>query len=372
MADNKQVCSPNSKNIGKSELVAIFIIVLGLYVLSRQFNLLPNIGISNSVSYGFAFVLGLAAAVSSCTATTGSLLLIVSQRYSERNPHLHGSQKFKPHIYFNIGRVISYAVLGGLLGVIGSFFILSQTAAGILMILVSLTMILLGLQILHIFPSFITMPRFIAEKIFNASEHSTGRTSFLFGAATFFFPCGFTQALQLYVMTQGSFMTGALTMLFFSLGTLPALVSIGAASSFSKGASHRYLSAFAGVLAIVFGFIALNGGLGLTGYGIHLSGTQNTADADVVGGNQIINMRVDGLSYYPSQFTIKKGVPVEWHIDGRNADGCAGVLNVPKLKILQRLDRSQDTIITFTPEKIGKIDFSCSMWMAGPGVLNVI
>jgi sulfite exporter TauE/SafE len=368
MQSNQTCAIPGKKNY--EEIVAITLIVVGIYFLLKQLTIVPAIGVSDSMSYGVAFVLGLVAAVSTCTAVTGSLLLAVSSNYNQQHT-LSKYQKFKPHIYFNAGRIISYAVLGGLLGIIGSKLVLSQTIVGILSIVVSLAMILLGLQLLSILPSFITLPRSIASKVFDAAEEKRS-APFLFGAATFFFPCGFTQALQLYVLTQGSFMQGALMMLFFSLGTLPALLSIGMLSSFSKGMLNHYVTRVAGVVVILFGILSLQSGLGLTGFSIVGGSADSVNTAPVVDGKQIIEMTVDGLSYHPSQFNIRQGVPVEWHINGKKAEGCAGVINVPQLGILQRLQRTQDTVITFTPQQKGKIDFSCSMWMAGPGAFNII
>ncbi|MDR2416217.1 MAG: sulfite exporter TauE/SafE family protein [Candidatus Peribacteria bacterium] len=38
---------------------------------------------------------------------------------------------------------------------------------------------------------------------------------------TFFVPCGFTFAMQLYAMQTGSFLSGGVVMLLFAVGTLP-------------------------------------------------------------------------------------------------------------------------------------------------------
>ena len=86
---------------------------------------------------------------------------------------------------------------------------------------------------------------------------------------------------------------------------------------------------------------------------------------------QIERRLVRGLDYYPSSFTVKKGIPVEWNIDGRNAQGCAKVISVPALKILERLPYGVKTI-KFTPQQTGNIMFSCSMGMAGPGTFKII
>ncbi|HLG30316.1 MAG TPA: sulfite exporter TauE/SafE family protein, partial [Candidatus Brocadiales bacterium] len=331
--------------------------------------------------YFFVFGLGLVAALSTCLAVSGGLLLAISAKYNEQNPNLTGLQKFKPHIYFNAGRIASYTLLGGLIGVLGSVLVFSSIINGVLTIFVSLIMISLGFQMLGIFPwmNKITpkMPKFLAHKAYDSAGKPNKTGSFLFGASTFFFPCGFTQALQLYVLSQGSFSVGAFTMLAFSLGTLPSLMSIGAISSFSKGNFQRYFIKFAAMLVIFLGVLSLNSGFLLTGssvdFGLFGVNSDNSAatGADIAEGKQVIEMKVVGLDYFPDKFTLKKGVSVEWRIDGTKAQGCAGIISVPKLGITKKLDRSSVTIINFTPESAGNIRFTCGMGMAGPGTFIV-
>ena len=229
-----------------AEIGAVLMVILGAYIILKRFNLLPvGIGITENMSYGVIFLIGLIAATSTCLAVAGGLLLAVAGKYNEAYPQLTGWQKFRPHISFNIGRIVSYTLLGGLIGLLGSAITLSTRVTGILMIAASALMILVGLQLLHIFPWLnhiqVKMPKFLAHKIYGASQTGvpSNRGAFLFGAATFFLPCGFTQALQLYVLSTGDFMTGALTMLAFSLGTLPSLAGIGALSSFVKKGRSR-------------------------------------------------------------------------------------------------------------------------------------
>ncbi len=350
------------------ETGAIFLILVGIYFVLKQFNILPDIGVSDTMSYGLVFIVGLVAALSTCLAVTGGLLLSLAAKYNQENSHLAGIQKFKPHIYFNIGRIISYTVLGGLVGVIGSTLTLSNTMNGYLTLIASIVMILLGLQMLNIFNIPIRIPKSIAHKVFDASNNK--RAPFLFGAATFFFPCGFTQALQLYVLSTGSFVVGAMTMFFFSLGTLPSLLSIGALSSFTKGNAYRYFVKTAAVLVIVFGIISIKGGLTLAG--VALPSLDETQTAQLVGEEQVVDMKVTGLDYYPNQFTIKQGIPVRWQIDGRQAQGCAKIISAPQISVTQRLSNSEVTTITFTPQKKGRIQFTCGMGMAGPGVFEIV
>ena len=86
----------------------------------------------------------------------------------------------------------------------------------------------------------------MAQRIHGLAERGNNQTAFLLGGLTFFLPCGFTQALQLYVLAKGDVLTGALTMLAFALGTLPALLSLSALSSFAKGAFQRHFLKVAG------------------------------------------------------------------------------------------------------------------------------
>ncbi len=368
----KSFLNPNKEHL--VEIGAMFLLLVGLYLLFKQLDFIPDIGVTDTMSYGFIFIIGLVAAVSTCLAVAGGLLLAVAEKYNEKYPQLQGWQKFKPHLSFNLGRIVSYTVLGGLVGLLGSTLAITPKITGIITIAASVMMIVMGIQLLHIFPWLngiqIKMPKFIAHRLYeNESTPSTTR-SFLFGGATFFLPCGFTQALQLYVLGTGSFTVGALTMLAFSLGTLPSLAGIGAISSFSKGELKRYVTTFSAILIVILGVYNIPSGLTLAGASV--VSTENSIVAEVQAEAQIVNMQVKSIDYYPSAFTIKQGIPVQWNIDGRQAQGCARVISVPTLGIIQRLSPADITTIEFTPTAAGKIQFSCSMGMAGPGQFTVV
>lgn len=363
------------------QIGAIFLIIVAAYLILKELNLVHGLAISDNMSYGFVFVIGLVAAMSTCLAVTGGLLLAVAAKYNERFPYLSGVQKLKPHLYFNIGRIVSYTVLGGAVGVLGSVLTFSPRATGFMTIAVSFVMIILGFQLLHLFPWMRRfqpkMPKFLAHKIHDLSDKDNKSAPFVLGASTFFLPCGFTQALQLYVLAKGDPVTGALTMLAFSLGTLPALMSLSAISSFAKGAFQKHFLKFAGVAVVMLGFFNINNGIALTGSNFNLASVlqasgnntnqQEELSAKIVDGKQIINMQVVGLSYSPHQFTVAQGIPVEWRIDGSRAEGCAQVISVPKLGIVKYLSPGAPTVIAFTPQELGTIGFSCTMGMTTRG-----
>lgn len=389
--DRSHADAGQSHNTGRdyTEIGAIVLFIFAAYLILKQTNLLPGgLGISKDMSYGFVFLMGVVAAFSSCLAVTGGLLLAVAAKYNDSHPNLTGFEKFKPTVYFNIGRVVSYAVLGGVVGAIGSTFTLSSRGTGLLSILASLVMIMLGFQLLNLFPWMRRfqpkMPKFISHRIHDLSSRdgNSPYTPLTLGAATFFLPCGFTQALQFYVLSTGSPGKGALTMLAFSLGTLPSLLSLSMISSFARGSFQKHFLRFAAVLVIFVGFWNINNGLTLAGIDLPFQRFRSNADVasasggllvPVAYGVQTVKMTVDGYDYSPHQFSVQAGVPVKWHIDARNAAGCAQVLISSSLGIAKYLSPDGETTISFTPKEPGTYSFNCPMGMTTYGAaFNVV
>lgn len=371
-SDGNCVLSNKNTKDDYLQIGAIFFVVVAIYLFLKETELIPSgLGVSENMSYWVVFLIGLVAAVSSCLAVVGGLLLAVAGKYNESHPEMSGFQKFKPHIYFNLGRIVSYAVFGALVGWLGSAVTVSPKVNGYLIIFISIVMLMLGFQILRLFPNLRRfqprMPKFIAHKIHEMSGSDSKSAPFTLGALTFFLPCGFTQALQLYVLTTGDPLTGGLTMMVFALGTLPALLSLSVVSSFAKGEVQKYFLKFAGVIVILLAVYNINNGLNLTGIASAFQSPTAGGQARIVDGKQIVEMKVSGLSYEPANFTVVEGVPVEMRVDGAKAAGCARVLMLPSLGISKYLSTDGITTFTFVPQGTGIMPFSCPMGMTTAG-----
>ena len=221
-----------------------------LFVLLQKLGIVNLINTS-SVSYGTAFVVGIVASLSTCMAVVGGLVLSMSATFAREG------DKVRPQILFHTGRIVSFFVLGGVIGALGSSFALNTTGTFILSLLVGTVMLLLGINLLDVFPWAKrfqpAMPKFLAKHALGVSELNHWLTPLLVGVATFFLPCGFTQAMQLYSLTTGSFLTGGLTMLSFALGTLPVLALIGFSSFSIKNSSKAGIFfKSAGLIVILF------------------------------------------------------------------------------------------------------------------------
>lgn len=333
------------------------------YYVARGFGLFDvNVNTENS-GLGVVFLVGLVAGISTCMAMVGGLVLGLSARHAELHPESTTQQKFRPHLYFNLGRVIGFAALGGIIGLLGSAFKLSMSFLGVLTFIVSLVMIFLGLKLIGIFPFLqdknIALPKSIA-KFFGLGKENreySHRGAIMSGVATFFLPCGFTQAMQLYAVSSGSFFQGAAIMGLFALGTAPGLLGIGGLSSIVKGRKARIFFAAAGIAVILFGWFNIGNASRLFG-----GGSDTKPVPAVTTDAQVVNMTQGFDGYSPDVFTVQKGRPVKWIITSKTTLSCASYIVMPKFNISQPLKKGEN-IITFTPTETGEIPFSCSMGM---------
>lgn len=368
------------------DLGIAFLFLVGIYLTLKNFGLL-NLNLGGSVadpsSLPVVLLIGLTAGLSTCMALVGGLILGLSTRHAEKHPEATTAQKFRPHLFFNAGRITSYAILGGVLGSLGSVFQLSNSVLGALMLAVGFVMLVMGLQITEMFPLLnkikFTLPKSVSHflGIKNHQEEYSHKGSFVLGALTFFLPCGFTQAMQLYAMSTGSFVSGALIMGTFALGTAPGLLGIGGITSVVKGIFAKRFFKFAGLVVVIFALFNISNGYNLTGWqaGAALKNDQTitlASDPNVTleNGTQIVRMKETSRGYEPNEFTIQKNIPVKWIVTAEAPYSCASSLTVSKLGIRKNL-QAGESIIEFTPKETGRIPFSCSMGMY-TGVFNVV
>ena len=378
---NEKLPFLSNKSQDYSELGIGIVLLMLLYFIAKELGLfnLNLVTAYNFKSLPVVFLVGLTAGISTCMALVGGLVLGIATRFSQENPNVSTSKKFSPHLFFNLGRIISFFVLGGIIGLLGSFFQLSPSFMGLLIILVGVSMIYLGLQLTNIFPrltsSSITLPKWISN-ILGISSHQAAdyshRGAATLGALTFFVPCGFTQAIQLYAITTGSFITGALTMAVFALGTMPGLLSLGGLTSFIKGKSSGLFFKIVGLTVIAMALFNISNGLTLAGIKkagqTKVQGQKTDPNVKMENGVQVVRMEQNARGYYPDVFTVKKGVPVKWIVKSVYPYSCASSLVVQKLNIRTSLTEKEQ-VFEFTPKDSGEIPFSCSMGMYNGNII---
>src|SRR3989338_717410 len=120
---------------------AFIVLFIGLQKLG-----IVNLVTTSEVGYGTAFVIGLIASVSTCMAVVGGLVLSMSANFAKEG------DKVRPQVLFHIGRLVSFFLFGGAIGALGSAFQLGQSATFITSFIVALVLVVLGINLLDIFP----------------------------------------------------------------------------------------------------------------------------------------------------------------------------------------------------------------------------
>lgn len=373
-----------------ARLVGLFASVVLLGTLLTKLGLLDQkYEVGATMGVAAALVLGLVAGSSSCIAVSGGLLLSSAAKFRERYGGLTAAGRMRPVVMFVAGRTLSYGFLGGVIGAVGKAFTPSPLVTGALIVAAAAFMLVMGLDMLKIAPVWLKallprMPKSLSHRIMDAEGKEHPVMPFLLGAGTFFLPCGFTQSLQLYALTTGSFLRGGLVLGAFALGTAPALLALGWASTALKGRAGKLFFQFSGALVVVLGLWNVQNGFTVAGYPLALPDLSPASGAaaagksggpqvpELVAGRQVIKMAVGGPgeAYDPDVLTVKAGIPVRWEIDGVNVAGCISYLQSRKLGIGIQLKQGLN-VVEFTPKAAGTYSFSCSMGMFR-GTINVI
>ena len=357
----KTKAAQKSNSFKIDQLIGIGIIVVALYLIIKNtigFNFVPEI--DSSMSYGVLFIVGILTSLH-CVAMCGGINL--SQCVSYENVEDDKISKLKPSLLYNAGRVVSYTIIGGIVGVIGSIVSFSGMAKGLVAVLAGVFMIVMGLNMLNIFPWLrkfnIRMPKFIGEKIYSGK---TNKGPFYVGLLNGFMPCGPLQSMQLYALGTGSFIAGASSMFFFSLGTVPLMFGLGAISTILSKKFTSNLMKFSAILVIILGVGMISRGMSLSGFNTVLASTGNANIAEIDGNVQTVSIELVSNKYQP--IIVQKGIPVKFIINAEqdNLNGCNNPIVIPQFGIEKKLTAGEN-VIEFLPEQVGTIPYSCWMGM---------
>ncbi len=253
---NSVVSSKKSSIVKLIGIVAVLFIVL--LILSRTVEL--DIATLNpSMGYGILFVVGLVTSLH-CITMCGGINLSLCMSYQAETKD-KGS-KFLPSILYNVGRVISYTLIGGIVGALGSIINISQGTKGIGAVISGAFMVLMGLNMMGSFPALgkyiPKMPKIFGNKLYEGIGKSS---PLIIGLLNGLMPCGPLQSMQLYALGTGSFVSGALSMFLFSLGTVPAMFGFGAISSMLSKEFTAKMMKVSAVLVMILGIGMLSVGL---------------------------------------------------------------------------------------------------------------
>jgi uncharacterized protein len=178
------------------------------------------------------------------------------------------------HAWLNLGRLLSYALVGAGIGALGSVILASGQLAGVgsdlrrvISIFTGVMLIWFGLT--QASPGFLPALPFLhpakqqglherlTRLMLNVSGQSAAVTPMLLGLLWGLIPCGFLYAGQLRAAETQSWLGGAAIMLAFGLGTLPAMLAMGVTTSLLSRDRRSQLFRLGGWLTVVIGTLLL-------------------------------------------------------------------------------------------------------------------
>ncbi|MCK5725671.1 MAG: sulfite exporter TauE/SafE family protein [Thiotrichaceae bacterium] len=220
---------------------------------------------ANYSIYLTAFLAGLAGGVH-CVGMCGGIVGILSLSTSDAVTQT--SNKFWILLGYNLGRIASYMLAGALVGGLGAgvlSLVELQQLKLILSIVAALFMLALGLYLTGIWQGLsyiekigsVIWPRIEPfSRQFIPSKNM--RQSFSVGLIWGWLPCGLVYTLLIMALSSGSVLQGILVMLFFGLGTLPTLITVGLSTTIlSAFISQPIVRLIAGIIVIVMALIML-------------------------------------------------------------------------------------------------------------------
>ena len=169
-------------------------------------------------------------------------------------------------VCYHLGRILSYSTIGFLVALSGS---LVTKGIGfpleILKTIAAIFLILLGLylgQWLMILTHVEKLGKSLWQTISPLSKKvipvDSKKKALLLGALWGWIPCGLIYSTLTWSLASGNALQGALIMLFFGLGTLPALITLSfSLTGFKKLLVHPLFKRISAICLIIFGIYQL-------------------------------------------------------------------------------------------------------------------
>ena len=215
--------------------------------------------------------LGFLGSFGHCIGMCGPLAIAFSLSQQEQNPEQFHGWQF--HVALNLGRILSYGLVGAALGGLGSVVVTGGQLTGIgsnirqfIAIFTGILLIWFGLG--QIKPNW--LPRLpwlhpLKGTVHNRLSLGMNRlasqyrwwTPILLGSLWGLIPCGFLYVAQLKAVETGQLWAGALTMLAFGLGTTPMMLGVGISVTKVSADRRSQLFRLGGWITLTIGILTL-------------------------------------------------------------------------------------------------------------------
>jgi len=371
----------------------LFVAVAALMIVFQSNGTSINIsaGAGTMSQLVVAFVTGITTGGLSCLAVQGGLLAsslahqieqdYVGQAGQKRSKSLTvRTNSALPIGLFLLAKLVTYTLLGALLGWLGSYLTFSPMTRAMLMLAIGFFMIGNALRMFNVHPIFryfsIEPPKFITRYIRRTAKGTETFTPLFLGALTVFIPCGVTQAMMATALGSGSIAMGAALMFAFTLGTSPVFFIIAYLTTELGAKLEKFFMRFVAVVVLILGFVTLDGGLNVMGSPISLQNLTRTWFASQAESNSAVVpsqpsanagevvLNVENNGYFPAVLKAPADTDFTLSLVTDKTYTCARDFVIPALNYYQLLPESGTVQVSIPAQKAGStLFFTCSMGM---------
>ena len=203
------------------------------------------------------FIIGITGGFGHCILMCHPFVLYVSGKYSASK---NGYSMLIPHFYYNLGRSLTYSIMGAVAGFLGSVvqytgaFLGIQKLAAILggfFLAMFAVLSLLGVSG-ALFLSKLNIPKYITCY--------KSLTPLLFGMMQGLLPCGLSMGAVIGAASSGNAFIGALLLLAFGIGTSAAMMLMALFGNFITKYS-KVLKYISDILLLIMGIYFIHMGI---------------------------------------------------------------------------------------------------------------
>lgn len=332
----------------------LFVLFWIVYFLFQDVDFVKNIANVQNASLLVVILIWFVASLSSCLAVTGGIVLGFS-KYMDTSKN--ASSGLKIQTKFHTGRILWFALGWWILGSIGWYFWSLGSLNTFLLFLAGIFMIYMWLHILNIIPSLkISMPKIFGSKILNMKNPALAP---IIWALTFFLPCWFTQSMQVYAASSGNFLSWALIMWAFALGTMPVLFLLWFGSSYFKNKDFHYANKVIWVIVVYFWIFMLTGFNNLVA--LNTPSDTQKIDMENISFEQKTVLH-NGWSLAEKEILLDAGKNYKLNIiPTKDGSGCMSTLTIPGIdKTIHQVLAGKTIGIPIVNAKPGKYNIVCS------------
>jgi len=218
--------------------------------------------------YFLAFTAGIAGGFGHCIGMCGPLVASYSLSTPTGTTQSLANRSF-PHFLYNLGRITTYGIIGGIMGLSGSFVNVAGRLAGIqnfVAIIAGIMMVAMGVSVVTRKGTAAWFEKYTSPVLRLAHHARSLPSSFRYyplGLLLGLLPCGLSYTIFIASAGTGGLVPGMITTLLFGLGTLPALLVFGTVITSLSASLRGTIYRISGTIVIIMGIYFLYKGIKL-------------------------------------------------------------------------------------------------------------